>query len=546
MHRLRLDTATFANWPSWPILLLSLVLLLVFSSIVYNLYFHPLARIPGPLWGRVSGIPSWYHAYRGDRHIWLWQQFQIHGNRIRPEPNTVLFCDPEAYSGIYGVKSNVRRSHFYEAFKRNEREVTTLTTIDIVEHARRRKRLASCFTDRSVRAASSFVIQHVDRWIELLEEESGGENAEWSRSMDLSDKIDALIFDIMADLSFGQSFNIKEPGPNPLKSTPHNISSYMRFYYLMCRSPALKLLLWLKPRGLDEFFEAITPPAAQQYSQFVHDSVTRRTALARAQSTKPEVEQRQDIFYFLYEARDPDTGRRVYDDRELHAESSLLIIAGSDTTAISLSGIFFYLSGDPQRCGKLANEIRTMFTSPEDIVYGPKLMSCAYLRACVDEGMRLTPSGPCELPREVLPGGLRIQGEYYPPGTIVGTVPWVNSRNPEVYGDAEVFRPERWILDDSTGVTKENLAHAKAGFHPFLSGPTSCVGQNLAMAEILITIARTVHRLDVRRTPGSTFGGGSPALGWGQRDPNQLQLRDAYVSLRRGPEVQVRKRIDIL
>ncbi|KAK4107230.1 cytochrome P450 [Canariomyces notabilis] len=470
------------NFTNWLIALAALglslgALLQLIAKAIYNLYFHPLAHIPGPFWARASGIPSWLHAIRGTRHIWLWQQFQIYGDRIRPNPNTVLFCDPEAYADIYGMKSNVRRSHFYTALKRNSRENTTLNTIDVAEHAGRRKLLNLCFTEKSLHT---------------------------------------LVFDIMGDLCFGRSFDIKEPGENPLKAVPHFIAEYMKFYYPMCRSPFLNLLVWLKPRGLNRLFELIAPPNVRHYNDFVHSSVTSRIALQEKQASLPEHERRQDMFYFLANARDPDTGLPVYQEDDLRAESSLLIIAGFDTTAVSLSGIFFYLTGDPRRLQKLVDEIRTTFASTDEIVHGPKLLGCEYLRAFIDEGMRLTPSGPCELPREVLRGGILIKGEYYPEGTVVATVPWVSSRNSNVFGDAEVFRPERWIVDESAGVTKET---------------------------IMITVARTLHRLDVRRAPGSTFGGGSPKLGWGASDPGQFQLVDAYISLRKGPEVQFRKRV---
>ena len=91
-------------------------------------------------------------------------------------------------------------------------------------------------------------------------------------------------------------------------------------------------------------------------------------------------------------------------------------------------------------------------------------------------------------------------------------------------------------------MTKESISRLKANFHPFLTGPGSCVGKNVAMTEIMITVARTLHRLDIRRVPGSTLGGGKPEFGWGARDENQFQLVDAYISLRHGPEVQFRKR----
>ncbi|KAK2612686.1 hypothetical protein QQS21_001303 [Conoideocrella luteorostrata] len=523
-------------------ILLILGPILLVAKALYNLYLHPLAHVPGPFWGRASGIPSWYYAFRGKRHIWLWQQFQIHGHTIRPEPGTVLFCHPEAYADIYGMKSNVRRSHFYEAFKRNDREKTTLTTIDVAEHTRKRKILNICFTEKLIRAASSFIINHVDRWNQLLLEDSDS-TTEWSSPIDFSLKVDALVFDIMGDLSLGKSFDIKEPGHNPLREVPHCIAEYMKFYYPMCRSPFLKLLLWLKPRGVDRIFQHITPPAVQKYNEFIHSNTSDRIVLQREQSSKPETERRQDMFYFLYEAKNPDTGLPAYTEDELRGESSLLIIAGSDTTAVSLSGIFFYLTNDPRRYQKLVDEILMTFESDADITYGSKLLGCRYLKACVDEGMRLTPSGPSELPREVLAGGIRIMGQNYPPGTIVGTVPWATSRNQEIYRDPEVFRPERWIVDESAGVTQEDVSRIKANFHPFLTGPGHCVGKNLALAEMLIVIARTLYRLDVRRVPGSTFGGGAPELGWGRRDKRQMQLQDAYISLRRGPEVQFRRRV---
>lgn len=280
----------------------------------------------------------------------------------------------------------------------------------------------------------------------------------------------------------------------------------------------------------------------KQFNQFSKKTLTERLVLHGEQAEKPEEQRRQDMFYYLREAKDPDTGLAAYNESDLDAECSLLIIAGSDTTAISLSGIFFCLTGDPDRCQKLAHEIRTTFDNCEDIVYGPKLLGCKYLKACIDEAMRLTPTGPCDLPREILEGGARIDGEYYPRGTIVGTVPWVTTRDDRVYDNPEAFLPERWIEGSSADVTRETVTRLRQSFHPFAAGPGSCIGRHVAMAEILLTVARTLHRLDIRRVPGSTLGAGKSSLGWGERDPRQMLLFDAYISLRQGPEVQFRKR----
>lgn len=203
---------------------------------LYNVYFHPLRHVPGPFWARASGIPSWYYTARGKRHIWLWQLFQIYGKRIRVAPDLVLFCDPEAHAAIYGVKSNVRRSTFYVGLTKNIHEKNTLNTIDPAEHAHRRKMLNTCFTDKSVTAVSVFIGQHIDRWHQILSEEHSS-TTEWSASMDLGEKIDHLVFDIMGDLCFGRSFNTKEPGDNPLREVPLNIIKYLQFYYPVSAMP---------------------------------------------------------------------------------------------------------------------------------------------------------------------------------------------------------------------------------------------------------------------------------------------------------------------
>lgn len=132
-------------------------------------------------------------------HIWLWQQFQIYSDRIRPEPNTVLFRNPEAYTDIYSLKANVRRSSFYTALRRKLHEGNTLNTIDVAEHAIKRKLLNLAFTERSLRSATNFITKHVDRWNQIMMEENDN-STEWSAPVDFSKRLDTLTFDIMGDL----------------------------------------------------------------------------------------------------------------------------------------------------------------------------------------------------------------------------------------------------------------------------------------------------------------------------------------------------------
>ena len=302
-------------------------------------------------------------------------------------------------------------------------------------------------------------------------------------------------------------------------------------------------MMWLKPRGLDSLLDKLTPPDIKHYYDFLDDAVTKRTELENnLTKSGREQERRKDMFHYLFHAKDETTGQPAFSRAELISEAHLLIIAGSDTSSTSIAALFFYLTHYPRVYSKLVALIRNSFDSVDEIQDSPKLTSCLYLRACIDEAMRLSPPGPSELSRTILQGGLVVDGDYFPEGVNVGTAGWTNGHNEVNYGDPEVFRPERWIEDEETGVTAAEVARVKACFHPFSSGPGNCVGQQLARLEMMLVVARTIFRLDFRLLEGSTLGEGKPELGWGRRLRNVYQLDDAYIAIRNGPMVQFRKR----
>ena len=194
----------------------------------------------------------------------------------------------------------------------------------------------------------------------------------------------------------------------------------------LSRSPFLGLMLWLKPKGLNKLIDIFTPPDVKAYYAFIEHSVTARTKAEELEAKSGQDSQgvRQDMFHFLYQIVDPETGKRAHSQQELFSEANLLVVAGSDTTSVSLSGFFFYLVRNPHVHARLVNEIRSSFDSVDEIASGPKLSSCKYLRACVDESMRMAPAGPAELSRTILSGGLTIDGEFLPAGVTVGTSLW--------------------------------------------------------------------------------------------------------------------------
>lgn len=52
------------------------------TSAIYCIFFHPLAKYPGPFLAKFSGLPSFYHTYKGNRHVWLWQCHELYGESL--------------------------------------------------------------------------------------------------------------------------------------------------------------------------------------------------------------------------------------------------------------------------------------------------------------------------------------------------------------------------------------------------------------------------------------------------------------------------------
>ena len=135
----------------------------------------------------------------------------------------------------------------------------------------------------------------------------------------------------------------------------------------------------------------------------------------------------------------------------------------------------------------------------EDIQWGTTLSGCTYLRACIDEAMRLTPAVGGVLPRVVLAPGAIIAGETLPAGTSIGVPAYALHRLPENFPDPLAFRPERWIASKEEGVSEMDVRKAKEAFFPFSIGPRACLGKHLAYVEMTLAVARVLWLYDMER-----------------------------------------------
>lgn len=211
-----------------------------------------------------------------------------------------------------------------------------------------------------------------------------------------------------------------------------------------------------------------------------------------------------------------------------------------------MAATLFYLVRNPTTLRKVTAEIRDKFDSLEDIHQCPQLNSCHYLRACIDEAMRLSPSVGGLLPREVLPGGMTIDGEQIPEGTVVGTPHYTIHHNPAYYPNPFAYVPERWIAgaEEKGGSNEEKVHLAQSAFCPFSIGPRGCIGKGLAYVEMSITLARVLFMYDLRRAQGveDPGEGGKEGAEYGRHRREEFQLVDTFTSLKNGCMVEFRRR----
>lgn len=139
--------------------------------------------------------------------------------------------------------------------------------------------------------------------------------------------------------------------------------------------------------------------------------------------------------------------------RALPAWTGSNILAGSDTTAIFLRTLFHNLLVHPSTLACLRNELDAAASSGHLSIptTWKESLDLPYLDACIKEAGRIHPPFGLPLERIVPAGGLTVCGEYLAPGTIVGMSAWVTHRDQETFGkDADVWRPERWLVEGET------------------------------------------------------------------------------------------------
>ncbi|KAH8695817.1 benzoate 4-monooxygenase cytochrome P450 [Phaeosphaeriaceae sp. PMI808] len=505
------------------------------TVLLYRLTLHPLARYPGPLLEKISDWPQVYYCIKGNRHIKQLLAHEKYGPIVRNGPNSLSFRSPEALKAIYGNNAHVKKGDWYLTLDISAGAPSIQMVIDQHQHALRRRVMAPAFSEKALRDAEPLINANARKLCKRLTERFGCKKGGWSEGFDLQQWVAYYGYDFISDLAFGQSFALLDH--EEYRFVPTVLKSASQFLYYVGYLPFAVLVRPLMGTSVQDYFPGQSAKDSLKYTNLANGRLAERIERERERKETSGGEERKDIFHYLLNSKDPMTGKE-FTVEELQADTSLFIAAGSDGVSLAVCALLFHGLQHPQILDKLANEIRDAFPAPEEI-RTPKLNQLPYLHACIEESLRVAPPKLGGLPRIVLPGGTKIDGQHVPAGTTVGVSHYVIHRNADVFLEPNEFRPERWIVEDN--VSAEQLAAQKRAFCPFGIGQMNCIGKNIAYLAIKLALAHLLWRFDFR-VNGYLIGGGSKDLEEGRRDKTEYQLLDWIIGFPNGPIVQARPR----
>ncbi|KAI1178461.1 cytochrome P450 [Nemania sp. FL0916] len=464
-------------------LILGIVYMIVRAA--YNVFLHPLRKYPGPLLHRMTTLTRTYYHLSGHLPFHVLDLHKRYGPVVRIAPNELVFSSPQAWRDIYGYKKAGEEEFpkydmFYKVF--GEHVAPSLINSDRDSHGILRRQMSHGFSDRSMREQEPIIGSYVDLLIYRLRSA-----IEKNSSQDLKAWYNYTTFDIIGDLSFGV-----DGGFGCLRDA--NYHPWVKLLTTTIFQTAIfQGLAWIGFRWLVAWFTGLSISAEQKHLAIVHEKVGQRM----------QGGERPDFLEGLLHNKD----ELKLDQGHLVQNASLLIAAGSETTATLLTGATFLLNANPEVLRKLEQEVRSTFRNDDEITLTS--VSClSYMLACINEGLRRYPPVAGGLPRTAPKGGAMVNGRFVPEGTIVSVIQWAANHDEKYWTEPHTFAPERWLgdpkyKDDQTDVMQS-----------FSVGPRNCIGRNLAYAEMRLILAKIVFNFDMSLAEDS--------YGW-------LQDQKAYV-----------------
>ncbi|MEF8781911.1 MAG: cytochrome P450 [Haloarculaceae archaeon] len=173
-------------------------------------------------------------------------------------------------------------------------------------------------------------------------------------------------------------------------------------------------------------------------------------------------------------------------ERQLRDEVVTILLAGHDTTALTLTYTWYLLSQHPEARERLQAEVAQKVDGDRPTM--DDVRDFEYVEWVIDEAMRLYP--PVYTIFREATTDVELSGYAVPEGTALMLPQWAVHRSPRFWDDPESFDPERW-RPERTG------DRSRFAYFPFGGGPRHCIGKHLAKLEAQLILATTADRYEL-------------------------------------------------
>lgn len=374
------------------------------------------------------------------------------------------------------VRSRYTRSYWFNASTRFEAgKDHVFSQLDEEKHTKRRQQMAAGYSGKENLSLEPDIDGRLQELLHLIRSKYISTPTSY-KPMDLARKAQFFTLDVISTIGFGEAFGDLQADAD--------LNDYIK-----SGEQGLSIIAVSAALGLTRYLQ--WPPIARLLGPSERDksgfgkmvSVARKLIDSRlAKSTQG----RSDMLAsFIHHGLSKD---------DLLTESLLQILAGSDTTATAIRSTMLYLISHHRIYRRLQAEVDTAVRSgiapaAPEIIQDTTLKTLPYLQAVVREGLRIFPPVTDAVPKKVPKNGDRVIVEgkqyYLPGGTDISYNVWGMHHDKAMFGqDADLFRPERWLLEESEISADKLVAMRRTTEMIFGYGKYQCLGKPIAWLEI--------------------------------------------------------------
>ncbi|KAF2648229.1 cytochrome P450 [Lophiostoma macrostomum CBS 122681] len=443
--------------------------------VVYNIYFHRLSRFPGPRYLAATDISLSILQLRGTSQYVIRRAHEKYGPIVRVAPRTLSFIESSAWNEIYGFKNGraalPKDPEFYNDMLLPDITITRASDDDAVPI---RRAMNSAFSHKALLEQEPMIQSHIKRLLAQLELSSYG-----NREVDVRKWITFSMFDINSDFGFGEDMGCVASG-----SFHEWVQFVVDFFYA-----ATLIHQCYKFSPLNKLLALCIPKSTRERQVKHHEaSLMRVRRRMSKQATRPDF-----MHHFVRSAEKEGLPTSV-----IEAQASIVILAGSETTAVAVTGAMYYILSNPRVYANLRKELQGICQTSADIRLRTILTQLPYLDAVVQETLRVHTPLANGFTRIVTDeAGLVISGHFVPRGTVV----WINhyccNTATQNFRDPLLFVPERWLGGKTYESDKREVVQ------PFSVGPRNCPGKMFALNNMKLLLTHLLWNFDMELCEGA-------------------------------------------